>query len=129
MIERILAVSTTGMGDCLWGTPAIRALKKTFPALDIDLVVNKTWRSLFDFNPYLNHIYEYGNQWYLQPILGLKLFGRHYDAIYIFHTNSDFRRMLPWLPSVPIWTHQNHDWIPESHRMKTDDKVHGIQRR
>ena len=117
------------MGDCLWGTPAIRALKKTFPALDIDLVVNKTWRSLFDFNPYLNHIYEYGSQWYLQPILGLKLFGRHYDAIYIFHTNRSFRRMLPWLPSVPIWTHQNHDWIPESHRMKIDDKIHGIQKR
>ena len=129
MIERVLVVSTTGMGDCLWGTPAIRALKKTFPALDIDLVVNKTWRSLFDFNPYLNHIYEYSSQWYLQPILGLKLFGRNYDAIYIFHTNRDFRRMLPWLPSVPIWTHQNHDWIPESHRMKIDDKVHGIQKK
>ena len=117
------------MGDCLWGTPAIRALKKTFPALDIDLLVNKTWRSLFDFNPYLKHIFEYGNQWYLQPILGLKLFGRHYDAIYIFHTNRNFRRMLPWLPSVKIWAHQNHDWIPESHRIKTDYKVHGIQSR
>ena len=30
------------MGDCLWGTPGIRALKKTFPEVKIDLVVNKT---------------------------------------------------------------------------------------
>ena len=128
-MKRVLIVSTTGMGDCLWGTPAIRAMKKTFPSLEIDLVVSKTWKSLFDFNPYLNQIYEYSGQWYLQPILGLKLLGRHYDAIYIFHSNRNFRRMLPWLPSLPIWTHQNHEWIPESHRMKIDDKVHGIQKR
>lgn len=129
MLERVLVVSTTGMGDCLWGTPAIRAIKKTFPRLEIDLVVNKAWLSLFELNPYLNNIYDYSNEWYLQPFLGLKLLGRHYDAIYIFHTNRNFRRMLPWLPSVPIWTHQNHEWIPESHRMKIDDKVHGIQKR
>ena len=128
-MERVLLVSTTGMGDCLWGTPAIRAMKKTFPSLEIDLVVSKTWRSLFDFNPYLNQIYEYSGQWYLQPILGLKLLGRHYDAIYIFHSNRNFQRMLPWLPSVPIWTYQNHDWIPESHHIKIDGKVHGIQKR
>ena len=56
---RVLLVSTTGMGDCLWGTPGIRALKKTFPEIEIDLVVNKSWKSLFDFNPYLNSIFEY----------------------------------------------------------------------
>ncbi|MZH40270.1 MAG: glycosyltransferase family 9 protein [Nitrospinae bacterium] len=128
-MKRVLIVSTTGMGDCLWGTPAIRAMKKTFPSLEIDLVVSKTWKSLFDFNPYLNQIYEYSGQWYLQPILGLKLLGRHYDAIYIFHSNRNFRRMLPWLPSVPIWTHQNHDWIPESYRMKISTNDHGIKKR
>ena len=48
MSVRVLLVSTTGMGDCLWGTPGIRALKKTFPEIEIDLVVNKSWKSLFD---------------------------------------------------------------------------------
>ena len=36
--------------------------------------------------------------------------------------------MLPWLRSLPIWFHQNFDWIPESHRVKIDGPVHGIQR-
>ena len=129
MTERVLIVSTTGMGDCLWGTPGIRALKKTFPEIEIDLVVSRSWRSLFDFNPHLNRIFEYSGQWFRQPFLGMKLLGRHYEAIYIFHANRNFRRMLPWLPSVPIWSHQNHDWIPESHRMKMDASVHGIQKR
>ena len=48
-MKRVLIVSTTGMGDCLWGTPGIRALKKTFPNIDIDLVVNRPWKSLFDY--------------------------------------------------------------------------------
>ena len=38
-MEKVLIVSSTGMGDCLWGTPGIRALKKTFPEMEIDLVV------------------------------------------------------------------------------------------
>ena len=129
MTVRVLLVSTTGMGDCLWGTPGIRALKKTFPEIEIDLVVNKSWKSLFDFNPYLNKIFEYYSEWYLQPFLGIKLLGRHYDAIYLFHANKDFSRLLPWLRSSSIWCHQNFDWIPESHRMKIDTTFHGIQRR
>ena len=52
-MEKVLIVSSTGMGDCLWGTPGIRALKKTFPEMEIDLIVNPTWKSLFEFNPYL----------------------------------------------------------------------------
>lgn len=117
------------MGDCLWGTPGIRALKKTFPEVKIDLVVNKIWKPLFEFNPYLNQIFTYREQWYRQPFLGIQLFGRHYDAIFIFHTNPNFRRMLPWFRSLPIWCHQNIEWIPESHRVKIDASVHGIQRR
>ena len=129
MKSKILVVSTTGMGDCLWGTPAIRALKKTYPKMKIDLVVNKPWKPLFDFNPYLNEIFEYRGEWYLQPFLGIKLLGKGYEAIYIFHSNRNFRRVLPWLPSVPIWCHQNFDWIPASHCMEMDAAVHGIERR
>ena len=63
-MKKVLIVSATGMGDCLWGTPGIRALKKTFPEVKIDLVVNKTWKPLFEFNPYLNQIFTYREQWY-----------------------------------------------------------------
>ena len=129
MAKRILIVSTTGMGDCLWGTPGIRALKKTFPEMEIDLVVNPNWKSLFKLNPYLNQIFDYHEQWYLQPFLGMRLLGRYYDAIFIFHANRNFKRILPWFRSLPVWCHQDLDWIPESHCAKNDSFVHGIQRR
>jgi ADP-heptose:LPS heptosyltransferase len=129
MTERVLVVNVTGMGDCLWGTPGIRALKKAFPEMEIDLIVNRSWKTLFEFNPYLNQIFEYSNQWYLQPFLGIQLLGRHYDAIYIFHANRNFRRMLPWFRSIPVWCYQNLDWIPETYHVKIDGAVHGIQQK
>ena len=129
MTRKVLVVSTTGMGDCLWGTPGIRALKKAFPEMEIDLVVNQSWKTLFEFNPYLSQIFEYSSQWYLQPFLGIQLLARHYDAIYIFHANRNFRRMLPWFRSIPVWCYQNLDWIPETYHVKIDGAVHGIQQK
>ena len=63
-MNKVLIISSTGMGDSLWGTPGIRALKKTYPEVRIDLVVNKTWKPLFEFNPYLNKIFEFHEHWY-----------------------------------------------------------------
>ena len=128
-MNKVLIISSTGMGDSLWGTPGIRALKKTYPEVRIDLVVNKTWKPLFEFNPYLNKIFEFHEHWYQQLIMGFQLFNRTYDAILIFHANRNFKRVLPWLRSSPIWYHQNFNWLPESHRVKIDAIVHGIQRR
>ena len=128
-MKKVLIVSVTGMGDCLWGTPGIRAVKKAFPEAEIDLLVNRPWKSLFEHNPYLNKIFEYQEQWYRQPFAGMQLFGRYYDAIFIFHANRSFRRVLPWFRSLPVWCHQNFDWIPEAQRIKINTPVHGIQRR
>ena len=94
-MKKVLIVSSTGMGDCLWATPGIRALKKAFPEVKIDFVANTNWTPLFESNPHLNKVFEYREQWYNQPILGIQLFGRHYDAIFIFHANRNFKRMLP----------------------------------
>ena len=128
-MKKILIISVTGMGDSLWGTPGIRALKKSFPEVAIDLLVNRPWKSLFEHNPYLNKIFEYQEQWYRQPFSGMKLLGRYYDVVLIFHANRNFKRVLPWLRSLPVWCHQNFDWISESHCVKIDKAVHGMQRR
>ena len=61
--------------------------------------------------------------------LGIQLFGRHYDAILIFHANRNFKRILPWFRSSSIWYHQDFDWAPGSHHVKINTPFHGIQRR
>ena len=61
------------MGDCLWATPGIRAIKKTFPEIKINLLVNWMWKPLFEENPYLDEIFEYRADWYRQVIIGAQL--------------------------------------------------------
>ena len=125
-MKKVLIVSTTGMGDCLWGTPSIRALKKTFPKLEVDLLVTSFWKSLFEGNPYIRGILEYHSEWYRQPIMGIQLINKQYDAIFIFHSNKSLKRMLPWFRSTPIWCHQPHLWVPEPNRVKIEGDIHGI---
>ena len=128
-MKKVLIVSSTGMGDSLWGTPGIRALKKSFPKIKIDLIIRKVWQPLFANNPHLNKIFGYQEQWYLQPILGFQLLNQLYDAVFIFHVNKNFKRLLPWLRSTPVWCHQNIEWIPKTQRISIDAEVHGIKRR
>ena len=35
-MEKVLIISSSGMGNNLWGTPGIRALKKKFPEVKIE---------------------------------------------------------------------------------------------
>lgn len=128
-MKRILVVSTTGMGDSLWGTPALRALKKSFPDADIHFLINPHWKNLFEGNPYIDHIIHYSPKWFKQPLVGLKLLRTKYDYVLIFHANKDIKRLLPWLRYQSLLSHQSFSWIPEKNRVSIEGIVHGIQRR
>ncbi len=128
-MKAILVVSTTGLGDCLWGTPGIRALKKSFPEAEIDVLTNPRWKSVFYGNPYVSNLFDYHHHWYRQPLLGMKLFRKKYDTVLIFHSNRDFRRLLPWVRTSTVWGHQVFPWIPEEYLLDFKEPVHGIQRR
>jgi ADP-heptose:LPS heptosyltransferase len=128
-MKKILVVSTTGMGDSLWGTPALRALKKSFPEVEIHLLVNSHWKTLFVGNPNIDRIIDYSPKWFHQPSIGLKLLTNRYDHVLIFHANKDITRLLPWLRCRSLLAHQTSAWIPEKNRVRIDTLVHGIQRR
>ena len=57
------------MGDCLWATPGIRALKKSFPSVEIDLLIRHQWRGLYFGNPHVRKLIFYQPQWYRQLTL------------------------------------------------------------
>ncbi|MCH8312045.1 MAG: glycosyltransferase family 9 protein [Nitrospinae bacterium] len=122
-------MSTTGMGDSLWGTPALRALKKSFPDADIHFLVNSHWQKLFVGNPNIDRIINYSPKWFKQPLIGWKLLRYRYDRVLIFHANKDFTRLLPWLRYRSLIAHQTSAWIPEKNRVQIEGLVHGIQRR
>ena len=131
-LKQFLIISTTGMGDALWGTPAIRAIKKTLPRAGIDLLLQPQWEGLFYGNSNIRRLIPYYPHWYRQIIRLPRLLGTRYDHVLIFHANKDIGRILPWLRCSSIWSHQqitNLPGIPSSQIVRFEKPVHGILRR
>ena len=120
------------MGDALWGTPAIRAVKKRFPQIDIDLLLQPQWNDLFNGSPYIRKLIPYHSQWYRQ-LLGLpNLLQDRYEHVLIFHANKSISRILPWLRCSSIWSHQypkSIPGIPMNKIVRFQKPVHAILRR
>ena len=131
-MKKILIISTTGMGDTLWGTPAIRAVKKKFPQVSIDLLIQPQWISQFKNNKNISNSISYHSKWYRQILLLPNLLKSNYDHVLIFHANRDIGRILPWLRTSSVWSHQNITILPglsKNQILSLDNPVHGIIRR
>jgi ADP-heptose:LPS heptosyltransferase len=81
--KRILIVSTTGLGDTLWATPAIRALKETYPLSKISVLTSPVGKSVLQNNPHLSTIFLLRD-----PLVFFKLRKEHFDTILIFHASQ-----------------------------------------
>lgn len=91
---RILIVSTTGLGDTLWATPAIKAIKTTYPQAFIAVLTSAIGKSLLSDNPYINRLFTIGHRCLLQlPSLLLSLRKERFDTALIFHLSQ--RPTLP----------------------------------
>src|SRR5437763_15564402 len=53
-IRRILVLGRSHIGDCLLSTPAIRALRRRFPAASLDVAIPRSNRDLLAANPYVD---------------------------------------------------------------------------
>ena len=56
--KNILIVRTDRVGDVVLTTPAIKALKQTFPQAKISILIQPLTRDLVQGNPYLDQVYK-----------------------------------------------------------------------
>ncbi len=91
--RRILAVSTTALGDTLWTMPALNALRRCFPDAYLAALTSKIGMQIFDNNPWTDALYL------LQSPLSLwhHLRGQ-FDTIVLFHASQRF--VLPLCASL-----------------------------
>lgn len=91
---RFLVISTTGIGDTLMSTPAVRALRRSFPGSQIHFLVNSKRKELLYGNPHVNRILKYRNNPVFRAFLFLKTLTIRYDHVLVFHANDDIWNIL-----------------------------------
>lgn len=90
-----LIVSTTGLGDSLWGTPAVRALREAHPKAYIALLTLPIGEAVFRNNPHLSAIFVAKKPLLFSLLAMFKtLKQKRFGTIFIFHTSQ--RLILPF---------------------------------
>jgi ADP-heptose:LPS heptosyltransferase len=91
---RFLVVSTTGIGDILMGTPALRVLRESFPSSEIHLLVNSKRKDLVRHNPHVDRVLGYRNNPGSRALLFCQTVFTYYDYVLVFHSNEDILKIL-----------------------------------
>lgn len=90
MGPRILVVNQNWIGDVLFSTPAIRAIRKQFPGSFLASLVPPRCKTLLIHNPYLNEVmvhedaHSFGGAFLAANLIG-KLKAGHFDTAIFFH--------------------------------------------
>lgn len=93
--RRFLIVSTTGLGDSLWGTAALRSLRQSFPEAYIGLLTSPIGKEVFQNNPYLDEIFKMEDRAFFSLVsLFFALKKRRVETILLFHASQ--RIILPF---------------------------------
>ncbi len=92
--EKILLIATTALGDTLWATPALAALKKEFPAARLTVLTSPVGKDLLLHNPNIDKLIELREPLFFRflPLLSL-LKNEGFDTALIFHASQ--RMVLP----------------------------------
>ena len=127
--ERFLVISTTAIGDILMGTPALRALRESFPHSKVEVLVNSRRKELLRRNPHVDRIISYRNNSLYRKILSWRLRNRFYDHVLIFHANEEVLEIFDDLQYGNCFSRQDfEDPAKRIYRLK-NLPPHSIQRR
>ena len=101
-VRRVLLISNTALGDTLFSTPAIRALKTRYPAWELDVLAHRGFGAVLEHNPHITHIWTYPgrNRRLLALVTGLRR--RAYDLAVILHGNDPEATLLAALSGAPF---------------------------
>ena len=100
-VRRVLLISATALGDTLFSTPAIRALKERYPAWELEVLAHRVFGALLAHNPHVGRIYTYPGRNRRLLTLARDLRLRAYDLVVILHGNDPEATLLAHLTGSP----------------------------
>jgi ADP-heptose:LPS heptosyltransferase len=101
-VRRVLLISNTALGDTLFSTPAIRALKERYPTWELEVLAHRVFGSLFSHNPHVAKIWTYPGRNHRLLALVRELRQRSYDLAIILHGNDPEATLLAYLSGAPF---------------------------
>lgn len=101
-VRRVLLISNTALGDTLFSTPAIRALKERYPAWELDVLAHRVFGSLLSHNPHVAQIFTYPGRNRRLVTLARELRHRSYDLAIILHGNDPEATLLAYFSGAPF---------------------------
>ena len=100
-VRRVLLISATALGDTLFSTPAIRALKARFPAWELEVLAHRVFGALLAHNPHVGRVFSYPGRNRRLITLARDLRLRAYDLVVILHGNDPEATLLAHLTGSP----------------------------
>jgi len=101
-MNRILLVSTTAIGDTVLSTPAIRAVRKSYPSAYVAVLAHQKRLAVLEGNPYINELIPYRGKYRQVAALIKKLRDNKFDAAIVLHGNDPDIVPILYLAGIPV---------------------------
>ena len=116
--SRILILNQNWLGDVLFSTPAIRALRQRYPQAHITCLAPRRVAEVLSHNPNLNEVLVYNERAMLvtlfEPLRILWMMRcRRFEAVFFFH-RSRSKAFLAWLAGIPVrvgFSREGRGWL------------------
>ncbi len=134
-VKNILVVSSTAIGDTLLSTPAIRAVRESYPHAKIIAHFSIKNMELFENNPHINGIIPYygGYKSFLRTIMEFRR--QKFDLVLIFHGNEPEATPMAYLSGAQFIiklpnTSKNRFLLSNRNQVLSwNDFAHGVEQR
>jgi ADP-heptose:LPS heptosyltransferase len=131
-VRRVLIISNTALGDTLFSTPAIRAVKERYPAWELEVLAHRVFGALLAHNPHVARIWTYPGRNRRLLTLVRDLHSRAYDLAIILHGNDPEATLLAYLSGAPYLIGSARSPLSFAYAAQvasTDPFEHAIERR
>jgi len=131
-VRRVLLISNTALGDTLFSTPAIRALKERYPAWELEVLAHRAFGSLLNHNPHVAKVWTYPGRNRRLLALARELRQRGYELAIILHGNDPEASLLAYFSGAPYIIGSARSPLSFAYSATvafTDPDEHAIERR
>lgn len=93
--SRILIISNTGIGDTMWGTPALSMIREKYPQSHISILTSPLSHQILLHNPHPNELILLKNSGGLTLLSHFfRLYKKKFDTVIVFH--SSYKWVIPF---------------------------------